>query len=121
MSGASLVNLLAGGRLAIGVGAWIAPGTTARALGLDPEANAQLAYLARLAGARDLALAYGTLASTGDARRRWLLAALAADAADAAAGILAGAAGHLSRSAAIRVSVAGAGAAVLGAIALAKR
>lgn len=118
MCRATIVKLLSGARLAIGVGAWLAPARTVHALGLEAHADAQLSYLTRLAGARDVALAYGALTSAGEARRRWLIAALAADAADAAAGMIAGAAGHLSKPAAIRVSIAGAGAAVLGAIAL---
>jgi hypothetical protein len=81
------INLLAGARLAIGAGTWATPRLAGRVFGLDVAANPQAPYLARLFGARDVALAWGALASAGEARRRWLVAGAACDAADALAGI----------------------------------
>ncbi|MDQ6916089.1 MAG: hypothetical protein M3155_09820, partial [Actinomycetota bacterium] len=77
-------RILAPGRMAIGLGAWLAPRTVGRRmLGLDD--TPQLPLLARIFGVRDLALGVGTLTSTGRARRTWLGAGVACDVADVAA------------------------------------
>lgn len=47
------VQGLIGARTAIGGGSWLAPRLTGRLFGLDPDANPQAPYLARLFGARD--------------------------------------------------------------------
>ena len=39
---------------------------------MDPESNPQASYMGRLFGIRDVALAAGTLNSTGEARNLWL-------------------------------------------------
>src|SRR5437764_61462 len=67
--------MLAGVRMAIGAGAWATPRLAGRLFGLDVAGNPQAPYLARLFGARDLALAWGALGAEGSARRQWLLAA----------------------------------------------
>ena len=95
------VSQLAGLRAAIGVGAYAAPNLTGRLFGLDPEANPQAAFVSRLFGARDLALAAGTLGSEGPARRQWLAIGMACDAADALAAYLAGRDGTLPKAAAV--------------------
>jgi hypothetical protein len=57
----SAVKALAGLRIVIGVAAWLAPRQSGRGFGLDPGANEQAPYRARLFGARDVALGAGTL------------------------------------------------------------
>ncbi len=121
MRRSTLVRLLAAGRLAIGASALLAPRRAGRALGLDVEGNAQLPYLARLAGARDMALAYGTLRSDGQAQHHWLVAALASDTADALSGLAGGISGYLPKRAAVVTTASGAAAAALGALALRMR
>jgi hypothetical protein len=83
-------------RLPIGLGAWLTPVLASKLFGLDAANNPQSPYLARLFGARDVALAAGVLQSTGEARRTWLRIGLACDVADAAAGIIGGREGYLS-------------------------
>ena len=89
-----------------------------RLFGLDAEANPQAPYLARLFGIRDVALAWGTLSSTGSAQRQWLVAGLACDAADAVAGIVGGRAGYLPQVTSVLVTGTALSAALLGAAAL---
>ena len=108
---------LAGGRLAIGAGIWLAPGPALRALGFDPE-SAQVRALGRLAGTRDLATGALAIAALSDApaMRRVALANAAIDAGDALAFAIA-----LARRDGIdRAALAGAGSAgaatVLGSI-----
>jgi hypothetical protein len=84
-------------RLGVGAGAWLAPRLAGKAFLLRPEDNPQSPYLGRLFGARDVALAYGSMSSNGGARRTWLVAGLAVDAADTLAAIAGGRAGYLSR------------------------
>ncbi len=99
-----ILPLLAGLRMSIGVGAWAAPSTTGKLFGLKPDENPQSPYLARLFGIRDIALGAGTLASSGKSRSLWLQLGVVCDAADAAAGFLAGKDGSLSKPAATLVT-----------------
>ena len=66
-----------------GVSFWITPDLTARAYRSGPVARDHLS--ARLAGAREVALALGPLLSDGEDRSRWLRLGLACDFADALA------------------------------------
>src|SRR3954470_14376292 len=95
------VQMISGLRAQIGASAWLAPNLTGKLFGLDPKSNPQAAFLARLFGARDLALAAGTLGSSGEARTQWLRLGLACDAADAAAAFLAARNGTVPKHAAI--------------------
>lgn len=113
-----LINGLSGLRLAVGVSSWATPRVAGRLFGLDAEANPQSPYLARLFGIRDVALAWGTLSSTGSAQRQWLVAGLACDAADAVAGIVGGRAGYLPQLTSVLVTGTALSAALLGAAAL---
>lgn len=92
----SAPTALAALRIAVGSSAWLTPNLAARLFGLDPDGNPQAPYLGRLFGVRDVALAAGTLASEGSARRSWLVAGLACDLADAAAALLGRRGGYLS-------------------------
>jgi hypothetical protein len=114
----SAITTLAGLRLAIGAAAWVAPRTAGRLFGLDAAANPQAPYLARLFGARDVALAWGALGSEGETQRQWLLAGLACDVADALAGLAGGRGGYLPRFTSVLVSGTALSAAGLGAAAL---
>ncbi len=100
----SAMNLLGGLRTGIGAGAWIAPAQTGRLFGLDAKANEQLPYVARLFGVRDVALAAGVRASSGPSRRLWLKLGIVCDAADAAAALLAGRNGELSKTTTVLVT-----------------
>ena len=105
-------------RAIVGAGAWIAPRLSGKAFGLDSSDNPAAPYLGRLFGARDVALAYGTLTTSGEDQDRWLVAALGCDVADAAAGIAAWRGGYLSPFSSLLVTGAAINAVVLGAIAL---
>ncbi len=100
----SSLKTLAGIRAAIGVLTWLAPRLAARLFGISPDANPQLPYVARLFAVRDLALAAGLQSSSGDALRLWVRIGMACDAADAAAGLLAGRRGELSRLSTVLVT-----------------
>jgi hypothetical protein len=112
------LNMLAGVRMAIGVASWATPRPAGRLFGLDAVANPQAPYLARLFGARDVALAVGALRSEGQARRQWLVAGLACDVADALAGIAGGRRQYLPTLTSALVTGTALSAVALGAIAL---
>lgn len=91
------VTGLALGRIAIGVGAVASPGLAMKLFRLDTAGNAQLPYMSRMFGSREIALGALTLATSGATRRNVVLAGIAVDAADAAAGHLAGRDGIVSK------------------------
>jgi hypothetical protein len=113
------IRALSAIRTGVGVGAWFTPRLAGRLFGLDPQGNPQSPYLSRLFGVRDLALAWGTLSTSGEAQRRWLAAGLACDLADSVAGIAAGKGGYLPKVSSGLVTGTAISAAVLGALALA--
>mgnify|MGYP000541219842 CR=1 FL=1 len=76
------------GRIALGIGALAAPGTTARLFGVDPDANPQLGIFGRMFGAREIALGAVTLAARGSLRRNLTVVGIAVDGADAASGVV---------------------------------
>jgi hypothetical protein len=106
---------LAGGRMAIGAGLWIAPALSARALGFDRLDSTAVA-LARVAATRDLALGAWQLATVEDRRalRRASATVAAVDAADALTFALA-LRDPATRTAGLRGLPAAAGAAFAGA------
>lgn len=112
------MSALGGLRMAIGGASWLTPRTAGRLFGLDAQANPQSPYLARLFGARDLALGWGVLCTDGDAQRKWLMAGVACDAADFLAGVAGGRGGYLPKFTSILVSGAALAAVALGARAL---
>ena len=63
---ASSIPALSGLRAAVGAGAWATPNVSGRMFGLDPVNNPQASYVARLFGARDLALAQEAHGRLGD-------------------------------------------------------
>ena len=60
-----LIQQLVATRAAIGSGAWLMPRFSGRLFGLDPDANPQAPYLARLFGVRDVVLGVGLNSSSG--------------------------------------------------------
>lgn len=118
MDAQSALKVLAALRVVVGVSSWTAPRAAGRLFGLDVEGNPQAPYLARLFGARDVALAVGALTAEGDARRQWLLAGFACDAADALAGLIGGRRGYLPAATTAAVTGTALAAVSLGAAAL---
>jgi len=118
VNGKSALSALVGLRLAVGVTSWLTPRPAGKLFGLDVSANQQAPYLARLFGARDIALAWGTFSSEGDVRRQWLVAGLACDAADALAGIAGARGGYLPKLTSVLVTGTALSAVALGAAAL---
>lgn len=109
---------LAAGRAAIGAGAYIAPQVTGRLFGLNPKANPQMPYIARLFGVRDVAIAVGLLASGPEQRSRWLLTGIMCDLGDAVAGVLAARDAELPKPAAALVTATALGGVGAGLVAL---
>jgi hypothetical protein len=105
-------------RAGVGAAAWIAPRLSGKAFGLKTDDNPQAPYLGRLFGARDVALAYGTMNTSGEDQNRWLVAALGCDIADAAAGVAAWRAGYLSTLSSVLVTAAALNGVALGLVAL---
>ena len=112
------VGLLAGLRLIVGVASWTTPRFAGKLFGLDAQANPQSPYLARLFGARDIALAWGAIGTEGEARKQWLIAGLACDAADVLAGVAGGRRGYLPKLTSVLVSGTAVSAVALGVAAL---
>jgi hypothetical protein len=106
---------LAGGRIAIGVGAVFVTGPALKALGFA-EVDAAGTALGRIAGGRDIALGLLALAARDD-RKALRVAALAGAAVDAADAVSFGIAARdpLARRAGIGGVVSGSAAAVTGA------
>jgi len=112
------IGALAGLRVAVGVASWTTPRVAGKLFGLDANANPQAPYLARLFGVRDVALAWGLLATEGDVQRQWLVAGLACDAADVLAGYAGGRGGYLPKVTSALVTGTALSAVALGAAAL---
>ena len=119
MDNEQAIRNLAGIRMAVGTSAWATPRLAGKAFGLDADSNPQSPYLARLFGARDVALGLGALTTSGESRRHWLMLGMLCDAADAAAGVLAGRAGYLPKVATVLVTATAVAAAGMGLSALA--
>ncbi len=81
----SVPRLILASRLAIGIGAWVAPDTTVRLFGIDPGRSDR--FVGRLFGAREFALAASTLLAPPSARRTVALSGVAIDVADVISGL----------------------------------
>jgi hypothetical protein len=91
MDDASIAIWISRARIAIGVAAIAAPGFATRRLSVDGEAVGVGPMLARMTGARDIALGLGTLVAVdkGAPVRGWLEGSALADTADTLAAIAA--------------------------------
>lgn len=85
------------GRITLGAVTLSNPGLGAKLFQLDAEHNKQLPYMTRMFGSREIALGTLTLLARGRARRRLVLAGIAVDGADTAAGVFAGQDGSVSK------------------------
>src|SRR5215212_1263904 len=99
-----MITAISASRVAVGVGAYLAPNLSGRLFGLDPDGNPQASYLGRLFGARDVALGAGAIRSPKKQKDAWVAAGMACDMADVGAGALAGIRGTLPPSAAAMVT-----------------
>jgi uncharacterized membrane protein YfcA len=102
---------LAQARLAVGIGALVAPRLLSRTFGIDPDANPATPYLARMFGAREVFMAAPFLMPAPGLDESELAArAVPVDAADAVASLAAGLRGYLPWRAALpatAIAVAG--------------
>ena len=96
---------LAGARVLVGGVAVAAPELGVKMFRLDPTANPQLAYMARLFGSREVVLGAATLLARGKTRRNLILAGIGVDAADSAAAVLAGESGSVDRTTQVLLAV----------------
>lgn len=95
-------------RLAIGIGALVAPRVTGRLFGIDVAANPAAPYLARLFGARELFMAAPFLMPAPGLDEAELASrAVPVDAADAMASLVGGLRGYLPWRAAVPATAAG--------------
>jgi uncharacterized membrane protein YfcA len=96
-------------RLAIGVGAIVAPRVTGKLFGIDADANPAAPYLARIFGAREVYMATPFLMPAPGLDEAELASrAVPVDALDSAAALVAGLRGYLPWRAAIPAAAAGA-------------
>jgi hypothetical protein len=101
-----VLNSMIVSRMTFGVVVWAFPGPVGRAVGLDMTRNPEASYLARLMGARDVALALGLIVTEGDTQRKWLLTCVACDGADMLAAIAGGVNGLSKRTTAMLLAAA---------------
>lgn len=107
-------------RATAGAGAWLAPDTTWRLVGLGPLPDrGSTATVTRLFGVRDLALAWAVAQPDARLRRTALATGVVIDSVDAVAGVL-GARGGAPRASILGVSVGAAALALLGVVAFAE-
>jgi hypothetical protein len=79
----TLANLFGLGRLAVGGAFFVSPVTSVRVLGLDTASAKRMAFLARMAAARDIVLGAGALmARDPRSKAGWIAAGAASDVAD---------------------------------------
>jgi len=109
------------GRIAIGVGALVAPDLAGRLFRLNTQANPQLPYMTRMFASREIALGAVTLASRGRTRSALTAVGIAVDGADAYAGFDAGATGIVSPATSKFLMAPAVGAVVAGLIGLTLR
>lgn len=112
---------LVGVRFVLGLSSWLTPRFFMRALWMDPQANPQAGYMARLFGIRDITLGLGLVLTHGSSRRLWWGLGMLCDLGDLLSGVLSARHGELPsqpRVLAPMLVAAGAIGASLGAAAL---
>lgn len=118
MEALSARRTLAQIRLAIGIGALVAPRLTGKAFGIDAAVNPAAPYLARLFGAREIFMAAPFLMPAPGLDEAELASrAVPVDAADTVAAIAAGLRGYLPWRAALPAGLTAAAATYLGSVA----
>lgn len=118
MDALSARRTLAQIRLAIGIGALLAPRLTGKAFGIDASVNPAAPYLARLFGAREIFMAAPFLMPAPGLDEAELASrAVPVDAADTVAALAAGLRGYLPWRAALPAGLTAAAATYLGSIA----
>jgi len=111
-------RMLAQARLAVGVGALVAPRLASRAMGIDPDANPATPYLARLFGVREIFMATPFLMPAPGLDEAELASrAVPVDAADALASVVAGLRGYLPWRAALPTALMAVAGTYLGSVA----
>jgi hypothetical protein len=108
-------QLLAALRIAVGVGAWLAPRLSTRFIGHRLDDDPSAALLWRLFGSRDIAMGLALYEGDEDEVHRWLTYGMAIDAADAAAALAAALRGRLPKPIALLVMLSASSAVALGA------
>jgi len=81
----SMGRALVGARVTLGLLTVFVPRTAGRLFLLDPDGNPQLAYIGRMWGLRNLALAAGLAGARGPSRRHWWQINVVVDLVDAIA------------------------------------
>lgn len=118
MDALSARRTLAQIRLAVGIGALVAPRLTGKAFGIDAAVNPAAPYLARLFGAREIFMAAPFLMPAPGLDESELASrAVPVDAADTVAALAAGVRGYLPWRAALPAGLIAAAATYLGSIA----
>jgi hypothetical protein len=105
---------LGSARALVGIGSWLAPDLTARVFGIDPERSNR--FIARLFGARDLALGAALLAAPPRALPAVAAVGVAIDSIDSVAGFDEYRRGNLSTQATVLGPGGAVAFAILGAI-----
>ncbi|WP_110205583.1 DUF4267 domain-containing protein [Nocardioides daejeonensis] len=108
------VTGLAVGRILIGMLALLAPRSAARLFQLRADEQPQVTYMNRMFGSREITLGAVTLLAPPETRRSMVLIGVAVDAADAAAGVLAGREGVVSKRASLMLTLPALGAVAAG-------
>lgn len=109
------------GRIAVGAIALARPEVAAKALQLDPTANPQLPFMARLFGSREIALGLVTLFTRGKGRASVVALGALVDAADVGTAYLAMKDGSVSQKSAGALIGPAAGAVVVGVSSIVRR
>ncbi len=116
---ARLVAFASAVRALIGVGATFSPAATLKSYGVETDISPLLAFMSRLFGVREIALATGTWASRGPEQALWLQLGIACDLVDAAAAIQVARQGALPRRGALQATLGPAAGITIAAYALA--
>ena len=87
LTGEQAGTLLAVARIAMGVGAYLAPGAAARAFGAHAQRDPAVTFVIRTFGGRDIVLGVGLAGSQGRERDRWLVLGALVDTLDAVAAL----------------------------------
>jgi hypothetical protein len=110
---------LLGARVTLGLSTLLAPRLAGKAFFLDPDANPQVPVIGRMWGIRNLTLAAGMYAATGENRAQWWRLQPVVDALDFLAIVAEWRRGAVPGPAAVLMAGTAAGATVLGALSVA--